>query len=285
MPIIAAIPGVYFVRLFGDHLVSVNDTDAKRRNGCIKVNAANCKYGISVNLRARLTDYCRTFGVERVRFDVLVLDEQPARLERLLHAHFAPYRKRGQTGRQNEWLEGIDPDRAYAEAAEICRRTMIDGVELAPSNKVAVRALKRSDAATVEPFLPENICRAAEYLHRNGMSPELLSELHHFRSQTFKQTLDYFAGKSRIQGRNNPIYAARLDFVVKGHIRGIDFHDLVECAFREIRAAISRDRGHAFHAIAGSDFAVAGRLVDGFMGSGLRAKVKGFRGSASHAFT
>ncbi|WP_347140640.1 GIY-YIG nuclease family protein [Paracoccus sp. SSK6] len=230
MPIVAASPGVYFVRLLGDHLVSVNDSDAKRRNGCIKVNAANCKYGISVNLRARLTAYRRTFGVERVRFDVLVLDEQPARLERLLHAHFAPYRKLGQTGRLNEWLEGIDPNQAYAEAAAICRRTMIDGVELVPSNTVVVKAIKRSDAATVEPFLPEDICRAAEYLHRNGMTQELLSELHHFRRQTYKQTLDYFAGKSRIQGRNNPIYAARLDFVVKGHMRGIDFPDLVEQA-------------------------------------------------------
>jgi len=57
------------------------------------------------------------------------------------------------------------------------------------------------------------------------------------------------------------------------------------CVFRGIGAAISRDRGHAFHAIAGSRFAVAGRLVDRFMGSGLRVEVKGFRGSAPHAFT
>lgn len=41
----------------------------------------------------------------------------------------------------------------------------------------------------------------------------------------------------------------------------------------------------AFHAIAGSDFAVAGMLVDRFMGSGLVAEVKGVPGSAPHAFT
>ena len=56
------------------------------------------------------------------------------------------------------------------------------------------------------------------------------------------------------------------------------------CGFREIGAAISRDRGRLFHGIAGSHFAVAGRLIDGFMGSGVRAKVKGFRGFAAHAF-
>ena len=56
------------------------------------------------------------------------------------------------------------------------------------------------------------------------------------------------------------------------------------CGFREIGAAISRDRGRLFHGIAGSHFAVAGRLIDGFMGSGVRAKVKGFRGFSAHAF-
>ena len=56
------------------------------------------------------------------------------------------------------------------------------------------------------------------------------------------------------------------------------------CAFRGIGAAISRDCGQPFHAIAGSHFAVAGRLVDRFMGSGLRAEVKGFCSSAPHAF-
>ena len=58
----------------------------------------------------------------------------------------------------------------------------------------------------------------------------------------------------------------------------------MRCGFREIGAAISRDRGRLFHGIAGSHFAVAGRLIDGFMGSGVRAKVKGFRGFSAHAF-
>lgn len=59
---------------------------------------------------------------------------------------------------------------------------------------------------------------------------------------------------------------------------------LRQCGFRGIGAVISRDRGRLFHGIAGSHFAVAGRLVDGFMESGLMAEVKGFRVFAAHAF-
>ena len=59
------------------------------------------------------------------------------------------------------------------------------------------------------------------------------------------------------------------------------------CVFREIWAPISRDLGHAFHAILGSHFADAGRLADGFMESGLMGSVKRFRsvGPASQAFS
>ena len=49
---------------------------------------------------------------------------------------------------------------------------------------------------------------------------------------------------------------------------------------------ISRDLGHAFHAIVGSHFADAGRLADGFMESGLIGLVKRFHNAApaSQAF-
>ena len=58
----------------------------------------------------------------------------------------------------------------------------------------------------------------------------------------------------------------------------------IVCAFRGIGAVISRDRGRLFHGIAGSHFAVAGRLVDKLTESGLKAWVKGFRGFSAHAF-
>lgn len=57
-----------------------------------------------------------------------------------------------------------------------------------------------------------------------------------------------------------------------------------DCGFREIGAVISREGGRLFHGIAGSHFAVAGRLIDDFMESGLRAEVKGFRSFSAHAF-
>ena len=58
----------------------------------------------------------------------------------------------------------------------------------------------------------------------------------------------------------------------------------LQCAFRGIGAVISRDRGRLFHGIAGSHFAVAVRLIDKLMESGLKAWVKGFRGFSAHAF-
>jgi len=67
-----------------------------------------------------------------------------------------------------------------------------------------------------------------------------------------------------------------LCFIDKGRRR--------DCAFREIGAVISRDRGRLFHGIAGSHFAVAGRLIDGSMESGREARVKGFHSFAAHAF-
>ena len=60
-----------------------------------------------------------------------------------------------------------------------------------------------------------------------------------------------------------------------------------DCVFRELWAQISRDLGHAFHAILGRHFADAGRLAGGFMESGLIGSVKRFRniGPASEAFS
>ena len=61
----------------------------------------------------------------------------------------------------------------------------------------------------------------------------------------------------------------------------------MDCAFRGIWAAISRDLGHAFHTMLGSHFAVVGRLADVFMGSGLAGLVKRFYDSPapSQAFS
>jgi hypothetical protein len=230
MTTIPARPGLYFVRLRGEELVSVNDNDPKRRDRCIKVNSANAKYGkATTNLRSRFAAYRRTFGASRVRFDVLMLHDDPSLIERDLHIHFLLYRMRGSTGRSNEWLENIDPDMAFIEATRICSCGSEPMSSVRKDAAIAPQTLPTGLKLSSRVLLPEDVVRSAEYLQRNGMSEQLLSELHHFGRQTYKQTLDHFRGKTRIQGRN-PVYAARLEFVVRGHIGGGGFADLIDQA-------------------------------------------------------
>ena len=61
------------------------------------------------------------------------------------------------------------------------------------------------------------------------------------------------------------------------------------CTIRALTTArtwlrISRDRGRLFHGIAGSHFAVTGRLINKLTESGLKAWVEGFRGFSARAF-
>lgn len=226
---IPARPGLYFVRLRGDELVSVNDNDPNRRDKCIKVNSTNSKYGKAVDLRSRFAAYCRTFGPSRVRFDVLVLHNDPNLMERELHTYFLPYRMRGSTGRPNEWLKNIEPDVAFTEATRICARGSAPMSPAWEGATITPRAVSTSPRFSFKVLCPEDIIRAADYLRRNGMSEQLLSELHHFKRQTYKQTFDHFTGRTRLQGRN-PIYAARLEFVASGHLGGAGFTDLIEQA-------------------------------------------------------
>lgn len=223
---ISSRPGIYFVRLLGETLISVNDTDANRRDASVKVNSDNCKYGKSVNLRSRYAAYCRTFGAERLSFQVLAFDQEPSRIERLLHAHFAPYRMLGRTGRANEWLRGICPDHAFAQAAEICSLAQSATFREAEAKNRDADDKGQSAAVSSTDLGPADIVSAAEYLQQHGMSEDLLTDLHHFPRQTYKQTLNYFRSKSSIRGTNMR-YAKRLDFVVSGHQQGGCFSDLV----------------------------------------------------------
>lgn len=59
------------------------------------------------------------------------------------------------------------------------------------------------------------------------MSEELLSRCHHFRQQTYNDTINYFTGKARIQGAHNPVYAARLNLIMRGHMTGGKFDQLL----------------------------------------------------------
>ncbi|MGP9805931.1 GIY-YIG nuclease family protein [Paracoccus sp. NSM] len=219
-------PGVYFVRLSGEALISVNNADAIRRDLSVHVNCTNCKYGSSVNLRARYAAYRRTFGAERLRFQVLAFEQNPARIERLLHAHFASFRMLGRTGRATEWLSGICPDQAFADAQKICGSGWAASAHEVGTINRDDSADDRSAVVTPEHLSPADVVSAAEYLQLNGMSEELLAELHHFPRQSYAQTLNYFRRRSSMRG-SNMAYAKRLEFVVRGHQRGSCFADLV----------------------------------------------------------
>lgn len=251
MNAIPAEPGLYFVRLSGAELISVNHNDLKRRDRCIMVNSENSKYGIAQNLRSRYLNYCRTFGRERVQFAVLGLASAPAAFESKLHRHFGKYRMRGLTGRLNEWLAGINPDVAYRQALEIIGQH--DGSfgppELIPLT-VLPRPARKEPALKMQKLRPEDIVQAAAYLQTHGMSEDLLSRCHHFGQQTYNDTLRYFTGKTRIQGANNPVYAARLNLIMRGHMTGGKFDPLLleaQAAFpfpdRSIGYPIARRRG------------------------------------------
>ncbi|MTE00108.1 hypothetical protein GIY56_07400 [Paracoccus sp. YIM 132242] len=225
---ISTCAGIYFVRLLGEELVSVNDNDLSRRDLCIKVNSQNAKYGRSENLRARFLAYCRTFGAERVRFDVLIENTNPIAVERRLHAHFRSYRIRGLSNKPNEWLKGIDPDIAYDQARTICENYLTAKSELQPRPPNNPADMAKPHKRTGYIFTPDDILKSAAYLRSRGMPEYLLADVHHFGRQTYDATFQHFTGRKRLQGFNNPVYAARLDFIAKGDVAGRSFPDLVK---------------------------------------------------------
>lgn len=199
--------GIYFVRLLGTEPVSVNDQDASRRESCIMVNSSNCKFGRSTNLARRHRDYCRTFTAARVMFDPLLITDQPGSVESRLKAHFRGHRMIGTSGRHHEWLAGIDPDEAYAQALNICLTIDASATHDANSETEASTVLR------TEEFEPQSIVNALTYLDRRGITSTELSELHHFKSQTVQQSVRYFSKTRKIRSRTNQLYAARLGLV------------------------------------------------------------------------
>lgn len=190
--------GIYFVRLRGDELISVNHNDPKRRDRCIFVNSDNSKYGKSQNLRSRHLAYLRTFSPERVIFDVLMVGGDISAMERSLAGHFKKYRMRGATNSLNEWLENIDPDTALEQAKAICS----SGCDFKPQSTFedtgAAPVRLEAGKDELNKFTPEDIIRCAVYLRERGMGEHLLSQLHHFPTQTYRQTIGHFTGRSRI---------------------------------------------------------------------------------------
>lgn len=215
--------GLYFVRLVGEEMAPV----IKHRQNCIWVNSANSKYGLSLNLRRRFSDYCGTFGKDRVRFDVVLLNETPRVLEQKLNLHFQKYRMRSPSGQLNEWLEGIDPEDAFQEVREICSERSVSGVVATRPARTPTSTNSMTMHQRGQVFTPDDILEAARYLKKHGMTEQALSEIHHFERQRYQETYDYFSRKSSIRSETNSLYAARLDYIMRGHMSGGNFADLV----------------------------------------------------------
>ena len=153
---IPARTGIYFVRLKGKDLAPI-DRNPRRIDHCIRVNAQNCKFGQARNLRSRYRDYQRTFGADRIIFDVLVVCHNPDAVERRLKTLFLSHLIRGLTGRTNEWLHGIDPEQALHLAHNVC-------VQAETSHSLAIENTAKVLSGQDDAICGADIVAALEYL-------------------------------------------------------------------------------------------------------------------------
>ena len=219
--------GIYLVRLSGEQKISVNADRERIAERCIHVNNENCKYGKSLNLRRRYLDYCRVFGVGRVIFDVIIETDKIHHYEQMLHECFRSFRMRGHTGRENEWLEDIDPVHALEKAKSICNVGHSAEVKLPSytkrfSTKGEVNMSKSDIQAGIRSndheFLPSEILHWVYHLEKSGMTNEQLKDLHHFpqRTQTLNSVKKYFSKNDNLVKGGNVNFAARLSYVYDG---------------------------------------------------------------------
>lgn len=209
---IPARTGVYFVRLKGENLVPI-DRNPRRIDHCIRVNEQNCKFGQAQNLRSRYRAYQRTFGTERVIFDVLALCDEPDAVERRLKMLFRPHLMRGLTYRANEWLDGIAPEQALCLARNVCS-------ELRVHDSLPIEDRAKVPLAQDDTIFGANIVVALEYLKDHVFPKELIVRLHPLQKTTesVNAALTYFQSRmgSRFRAANM-LYGRRLIFVANAH--------------------------------------------------------------------
>jgi hypothetical protein len=220
--------GVYVVGLRNDDPISVNADRLGVAERCIKVTRANCKFGRAVNLQRRQGNYMRTFGAQNVVFHFFAVTPHYREVERRVGGALLPHRKRGATGRLNEWLEGIAIEEVERLVRQAVNEVIASTANASPAMPEAspvptppqrkgppARSLARTFAG------PSQIVQAARYLQEQGMELELLRDLHHFprRSETFAATMRYFGAKTSLRERNIA-YGARLLYVAEQHQRG-----------------------------------------------------------------
>ena len=107
-------PGLYIVTLNNDEAISVNAQDPRIADKAIRVTRANIKVGKAQSLHARKQNYDKTFSQHNVNFVPIVETADIAVAEKVILEKLDDYRIRGRSGRKNEWLQGIAPERALA---------------------------------------------------------------------------------------------------------------------------------------------------------------------------
>lgn len=98
--------------LLNEDPISVNAHDQRIADRCIRVNRLNCKLGKAKDFARRQRNYERTFGAEHVIFQPYAVTENIKVAERMVLQQVHEFRVRGNTGRLNEWLVGIEPQEA-----------------------------------------------------------------------------------------------------------------------------------------------------------------------------
>jgi hypothetical protein len=127
--------GLYIVTLNNEQPISVNANDPRIAHKFIRVSRVNCKFGKAKSLSRRRDNYCKVFGAENVNFKPIALTQDIGLAERLVLKALGAWRIRGNTGRKNEWLVGI-------EAAEV--------------ERIAISSLTAAGVEFVLPEVPAN---------------------------------------------------------------------------------------------------------------------------------
>jgi hypothetical protein len=121
--------GIYIVTLRNEVPISVNADRPSRADRCIFVNRMNCKIGRAVDLIRRQADYEKTFGRSNVNFKIIYRGQDIEIIESLILSNLHKFRIRGNSGRLNEWLEGI----SASEAEQIAILAIVNVLAKRPS--------------------------------------------------------------------------------------------------------------------------------------------------------
>lgn len=108
--------GLYIVSLNNNEPISVNASDLRIAERCIKVNRNNCKFGRARNLATRKRNYEKTFGIENINFLPVANLVEIDIAEKVVLRQLSQWQVRGQTGRKNEWLQEITVEKVQSIA-------------------------------------------------------------------------------------------------------------------------------------------------------------------------